>query len=162
VRLSFRLLPGAPPGLFRETVRLRTNVIHQPLVEIAVSGTVYGRVVPDRNPVSLGAVEIGRSEETWVTLRGRRGASLEELDIGPVTGPLAVEAQACQPPAADCRRLRVRFAPLAEGPWFAELTVTPGDADETLALRLHGLGLAPGTVVRELEVPGPTGEEGGR
>lgn len=164
LRLRFELEPGeAPPGLLGGAVLLRTNVPHQPQVSIVLRGAAYGIVVPNVNPVALGAVELGAAARSEVTLRARGGrVSLADLELDAPPPGISGDLHPCRPADAACRVLRLDFAPVAEGPLLHDLILRAPTLGETLTLHVYGIGLRPGAEIRELPLPPElAGEEGG-
>lgn len=156
---------GRPPlGWQNETVRLRTNVPNQPIYPLRVAATIYGDVVPSVNPISFGAVDLGGTYRESIELRSRGGQPLGLRSAADPAHWVKAAIVPCprSPDQAGCRRLDLDLAvaPLAvQGPFSGKIEIVSGDG-EVLPLIYHGIVIAPGTPIRQLEVPAEAG--GGR
>lgn len=155
-------LKGRPPlGWLHETVRLRTNVPSQPIYPLRVAATVYGDVVPSAGTVSFGAVDLGGTYRESVELRSRSGKPLALRSAADPAKWLKATLAPCPPRPDDpaCRRveLELAVAPLAaQGPFSGKIEIV-GDDGEVLPLIYHGIVIAPGTPIRQIEVPAEAG-----
>ncbi len=160
VRLTARVRPGAPIGIYSGTLLVHTNVPNQPEVAVPFSATVYGDVVPERNPVSFGLVRIGQGYEGSVELRSRSGTGFEVQSAVDPDGNVGGEAAPCPGETADapCRRLNLRGLALASGPFGGTFYVRISGQDAPLPIRYSGLATSPKTQVKSLDFSDSPGE----
>jgi hypothetical protein len=165
-QLKVRLLPEAPLGLVAGTFLLRTNVPNQDRVAVRFRGAVYGDVRPSVNPVGWGAMNLGQRYRESLRLRSRSGRPVEIDSVTDTAGLVRVEVQPCPetPEDAACRRLQLEMvvAPtVATGLFGGHLRVKLKGSTDVLPIAHSGLVVAPGTPIRNLEIPDvtpPTGQ----
>lgn len=160
-QLKVRLLPEAPLGLVAGTFLLRTNVPNQDRLLVRFRGVVYGDLRPSVNPVGWGAVHLGQSYRESLRLRSRSGRPVEIESVTDTAGQVLVEVQPCPetPEDAACRRLQLEMtvAPtVATGPFGGHLQVKLKGSADVLPIAHSGLVVAPGTPIRNLEIPDAT------
>lgn len=159
LEVEARLLPSSPVGIVGGSFALETNVVHQPLLWVRYSGAVYRELLPETNPVALGAVDVGGEQVSAVQVRRVSAGPLARLEASSDHPWVSARVEACEQPADACRSLRLRFTPQQPGPLTATVTVRAPGIEE-LPIRVHGIGVAPGTRVRQLDLGGE-GEVGG-
>jgi hypothetical protein len=147
------LAPGAPEGYVSGTVTLKTNVAHQPEINLSWRAIVAGDVVPTENPLDLGIADIGVERQTELRLLSRSGrpfsiARLEADDAfsfadGPCPG-LAGEQ------AALCRNVSVRWTPRERQRLGGAIRVYVAGQADPITVRYRGLAVPPGTEIRDL------------
>lgn len=112
------------------------------LVNEAGSGTL--NVSP--NPVSFGAVSIGQTANTSVSLVNGGSAPVEITQLNLTGQPFSVVASSDLPvtiSAGGTYRLNVQFNPAVAGPATGQLTVaSDASADGTAVIALAGIGMA--------------------
>jgi hypothetical protein len=162
VRISATLAPGAPMGRFSGRVRLRTNVPHQPLYELTVTGNVFEDLVPAANPVDLGLVRVGEELAGEVVLRSRSGAPAALAEVASDRDSVAATVMPCAPAAADCVRLRLAHQATEEGVVEGTVRVVPAGGGAALPIAYRGWVVAAGTEIRRLVLDDPgAGPEAG-
>lgn len=162
-RIHATLLPGAPQGLLMGTFRLRTNVATQPRVAIRFRAQVFGDVVPDQNPLPLGAIRLGETGVGVVRFHSRSGSPFEiapDLAEGP-DSPLRLAVRSCgdAQAAPGCRELEVRFRPIFPGPISERIELRVAGDEAPLPILVTALAIRPDTVIQPLVAPPPLGRE---
>jgi len=158
VQLAATLKPEAPQGLLTGTLHLRTNVPHQPLVPVQFVAQVFADVVPQENPLPLGAIRIGETGTKRVRLVSRSGRAFRIAGVSDSAGPaspLAVTVRTCDgaPAPSTCQELELRLAPLATGPISGTIEVQIAGESDRLPLRYNALAIRPDAVIHQIEVP---------
>lgn len=155
--LRATLTAGAPQGILAGTVRLRTNVATQPQVAIRYHAEVWGDVVPDQNPLPLGAIRLGETGVGVVRFTSRSGRAFEIAPARPegASSPLRLAVRACPgvQNAAACRELEVRFTPFFAGPIGDRIELRVEGDDAPLPIFYTGLAIHPDTVIQPLALP---------
>lgn len=87
--LALTVKPGLPPGGFRQTIRVRTNLPAAPELEIPVYGTVTSDLSvvgkgwnEGRGVLWLGHVSPGSSHSTWLLARGTHREAVQFRVVG--------------------------------------------------------------------------------
>ncbi len=152
VRIVARVATGAPIGIHNGTLVVSTNVPNQPEVAVPWSATVYGDVVPDRNPVSFDLVRLGQSYEASVVLRSRSGKPVAVDGIADPDGRVAGTVGPCPGPDAgdSCRQLRLSGLVLATGAFGGTLAVRIRGQEAPLPIRYAGLAISSTAKVKTL------------
>lgn len=156
--LAATLKPEAPQGLLTGTLHLRTNVPHQPLVPVQFVAQVFADVVPQENPLRLGAIRIGESGTKRVRLVSRSERAFRITGVTDSAGPaspLAVTVRTCDgaPAPSACHELELRLAPLATGPISGNIEVQIAGESDRVPLLYNALAIRPDAVIRQLELP---------
>lgn len=164
VRLAARLVGKMPLGWQHGAFGVRTQVPSQPLHPVRYSAVIFDDLVPSVQPISFGAVELGATYRQKLELRSRRGLPLEIASAGDPDQRLRTQLSPCPaaPQDPSCRELEVELTlgPLApQGPFSGQVEIRHGKDGEILPLTYHGLAAAPGTPIRQLEVPAGAGGE---
>jgi len=162
VRLAARLVGKPPLGWQHGTIGVRTRVPNQPLHPIRYSAVIFDDLVPSVQPLSFGAVELGAAYQQKLELRSRRGLPLEIASAGDPEQRVAARLAPCPAAPEDrgCRQLELelRLGPLAPpGPFSGRIEIRQGPDGEILPLTYSGIAAAPGTPIRQLEVPAGAG-----
>lgn len=153
VRLLARVAEGAPLGLNRGRLVVRTNVPHQPTVSLPFVAQIYGDIVPDRNPISLGLARLGEEMHGEVRLTHREGLA---FDFARAEAPAGIEVVPTSCPGEEtvpsCLLLRVIARPTVPGTLEGEFKVSFRGATSVLPLRFSGVIAGPNTEIRKIDL----------
>jgi hypothetical protein len=150
------LAESAPLGIQGGSVQLATNVPSQPVVAVAYRFSRYVRVVPDSNPLPLGAVHSGSSATGTFRL-----TAATEFEVTGVEADIAMEsleAARCEEVSERCWLITFRTQPLAPGPISGQVVVEIAGESESLPLSFFGIGVAEGIEIRTIDVSGEASE----
>jgi hypothetical protein len=147
LRLRARLRPGAPEGWVSGTVRLRTNVAHQPALTLSWRAVVFGDVRPAENPVRLGLVELGQVASRRIELRSASGSPVMVTRLV-AEGPLAATSTDCGP---ACAAVELQLGGAPPGPLAGQVVVHL-DRGGPITLRYSGVAVAPGTRIKRVVI----------
>jgi hypothetical protein len=151
VELEFQLLPGAPMGLIGGAVHVQTDLPHQRDYLIQVHAKVSEDVVPDQNPLLLGATRVGEGITREIQLTSRSGKPFEILRVEDLAANLRSEVRSCgagAPPG--CRMLHVTLPAERQGPVRGHLTVHIDGESAPLPISYEGLVASANARIRDL------------
>jgi hypothetical protein len=146
------LTESAPLGIHAGSIQLGTNVSSQPAVAVTYRFSRYKNVVPDSNPLSLGALPSGISATG--TFRLTADADFEVAGVEADVEMESLEAQRCEESRTRCWLITFRTPPLAPGPITGQVVVSVSGESETLPLKFFGLGVPEGTEIRTIDTSG--------
>ena len=138
--LTARVRADAPLGLYAEFIKLQLNAPKQSQAWISVKADLRGDVIPAANPLVMGLIRVGDSNEFRIPLTSRSGKDfkLGKLELDRVPGD--VKASSCVPDVAGCRWLNLRISDkppygTIKGNVFVELP----DEHKRLKVAIRGL-----------------------
>ncbi len=138
-------------GLHQGYIRVQLNAPQQNEARIMVGMDVHGEIVPAENPVDVGLMRQGKTNETLIRLASRNGKGFRigKLGVNGIDAKVAVEP--CVASTVDCRLLKLTFdknQPVGEirGQVLVELP----DYSQTLPIFVWGMLVKPDAVVRTI------------
>lgn len=143
---------GAPEGLHRGVVVLRTNVPSQPRAPLIVVANVFGDIVPARHPVDFGIVERGRPAVAEVELRSRSGRPVRIAAASAPEGDVETELRQCETGEPSCLLLVCRTTPQIDRAIHALVELHVEGVDDPVPITLVGVVVDDLARVRSLGV----------
>ncbi|MEM1201964.1 MAG: hypothetical protein AAGN66_01900 [Acidobacteriota bacterium] len=164
MELGISLLAGTERGTVGGAFRLRTNVPHQPEIEVQYRAHIFGDVVPSEHPVNVGLIQAGQPLEKALELRSRDGVDFLVESVAPATPDdrLEVDARPCATPekgpseneephgASRCWTLTLRANSPETATVEGQLLVTTSHDPKPVPLRYVARFVSPGTVIKRL------------
>ena len=153
LRLRATLTPGAPLGHLAGTLRLRTNVDHQPEVRVPFEGAVFDDVFPSESPVQFGLAYTGGPLTKRLVLESRSGRPFRVDRVVDSNGKLEATATACggeERAAAACQEIELSWPEPTAGALRGTLRIELVDPAVPLELSYVGLVVSAGTPVERL------------
>jgi len=105
--LTARIKPDAPWGRHDESIKLAVAADKQKEVSVAVRANIRGDILADADPVDLGTLIIGESNEHVVRLTDRTGKDLSVAGVRLDSIKGAAAAKPCKQAAKSCREIHI-------------------------------------------------------
>jgi hypothetical protein len=137
--VTVALKPSAPPGPIAEQVTLKTNDPHNPLIQVAVTGTVVAPVELAPSKVRMDDIRVGEAASQRVLIRAARPFRVTGVD-GAGAG-VTVELPATRDPL-PVQVITVKFDPVTPGLVSRDLRIKTdldGGTGVTLLVEAEGV-----------------------